>query len=80
MLSSADQGQGQIAHERAVGGRGPSGHNLEKLSDAAECFAVEGMVTGELGRQHWAFGLAVGELPGRARVGRGQESSRRSAH
>ena len=36
----------------SVGAGQRMGHNLEKLSDAAECFAVEGMVTGELGRQH----------------------------
>jgi hypothetical protein len=37
----------------------------EKLSDTAECFAVEGTVTGELGRQHWAFGVADGVIGGR---------------
>ncbi len=37
---------------QSVGAGQRMGHNLEKLSDAAECFAVEGMVTGELGRQH----------------------------
>jgi hypothetical protein len=44
----------------SVGAAQRLGPNLEKLSDTAECFAVEGTVTGELGRQHYACGVAVG--------------------
>ena len=42
---------------RSVGAGQRLGPNLEKLSNTAECFAVEGTVTGEPGRQHWAFGV-----------------------
>jgi hypothetical protein len=45
------------------------GRNLEKLSDTAECFAVEGTVTGELGRQHYACGVVVGIIGGRVPPG-----------
>jgi hypothetical protein len=72
---------------RSVGLSHRLGPNLEKLIDIAECFAVEGTVTGEPGHQHWAFGVAVCVISGRvppgsrrAHVSRGQESSRRSAH
>jgi hypothetical protein len=54
---------------QSVGAGQRLGPNLEKLSDAAECFAVEGTVTGELGRQHWAVGVAVGVIGGRVPPG-----------
>ena len=54
---------------QSVGAGQRLGLNLEKLSDTAEYFAVEGAVTGELGRQHWAFGVAVGVIGGRVPPG-----------
>jgi hypothetical protein len=54
---------------QSVGAGQRLGPNQEKLSDAAECFAVEGTVTGELGRQHWAVGVAVGVIGGRVPPG-----------
>jgi len=53
---------------QSVGAGQRLGLNLEKLSDTAEYFAVEGAVTGELGRQHWAFGVAVGVIGGRVQL------------
>jgi len=53
----------------SVGAAQRLGPNLEKLSDTAECFAVEGTVTGELGRQHYACGVAVGIIGGRVSPG-----------
>jgi hypothetical protein len=53
----------------SVGAAQRLGPNLEKLSDTAECFAVEGTVTGEPGRQHWAFGVVVGVISGRVPPG-----------
>jgi hypothetical protein len=54
---------------QSVGAGQRLGLNLEKLSDTAEYFAVEGAVTGELRRQHWAFGVAVGVIGGRVPPG-----------
>jgi hypothetical protein len=53
----------------SVGAGQRLGPNLEKLSDTAECFAVEGTVTGELGRQHWDCGVSVGVIGGRVPPG-----------
>jgi hypothetical protein len=52
-----------------VGAAQRLGPNLEKLNDSAECFAVEGTVTGELGRQHYACGVVVGIIGGRVPPG-----------
>ena len=57
------------SNARSVGAGQRLGPNLEKLSDTAECFAVEGTVTGELGRQHYACGVAVGIIGGRVSPG-----------
>ena len=54
---------------RSVGAGQRLGPNLEKLSNTVECFAVEGTVTGEPGRHHWAFGVAVGVISGRVPPG-----------
>ena len=70
MLSSADQGKTRLrTNAPSVGAAQRLGPNLEKLSDTAECFAVEGTVTGELGRQHYACGVAVGIIGGRVPPG-----------
>jgi hypothetical protein len=53
----------------SVGAAQHLGPNLEKLNDSAECFVVEGTVTGELGRQHYACGVVVGIICGRVPPG-----------
>jgi len=59
-----------------VGAAQRLGPNLEKLNDSAECFAVEGTVTGELGRQHYACGWRSASSAGVCRRAPGEGACR----